>query len=79
MAFYYPTDPHEEDCGNECYSCRNTKEDLDMAGENLLLLLKHLYKPDGFDNEEFEDNLKDLCKRLEVNFPKKDLQITRKK
>lgn len=79
MAFYYPQEPHDDICEPECPTCTDIKNDLESAGDNLLLLLKHLYKPDGFDNEEFEDNLRDLCKRLEVNFPKRDLQITRKK
>jgi hypothetical protein len=78
MAFYYPTDPYEQECDTDCYTCFSIKKDLDTAGDNLVELIKHLYHPGKFDNEEFEDNLRDLCKRLEVNFPKKELQITRK-
>ena len=79
MAFYYPQEPYDDTCSSECYTCSSIKEDLDTAGDKLLLLLKHLYHPDKFDEEDFEYNLRDLCKRLEVNFPKKALQITGKK
>ncbi len=77
-GFSFSSRPYDHECEAECYTCNGIKKDLDKAGDNLLELLKHLYQPGKFDNEEFEDNLKDLCHRLEINFPKDKLQITGK-
>lgn len=78
MALYGPDEPYEEDCDPECYTCMGIKEDLNTASSNLIALMKHLYNADSFDTEEFEDNLRTLCDKLDVNFPKRDLKITRK-
>lgn len=79
MALYGPDEPYEEHCDPECYTCMGIKRDLDTASNNLIDLMKHLYNPDSFDDAEFEDSLRTLCDKLDVNFPNRDLQITRKK
>ena len=79
MALYGPDEPYEEDCDPECYTCIGIKRDLNTASDNLITLMKHLYDPDSFDEAEIEDSLRQLCDRLEVNFPKRNLQITSKK
>ncbi len=78
MAFYHPEDPYEEDCAPECYECSSRQSTIDLAADNLISLMNHLYTGESFYSEEFEDNLRDLCKKLDVNFPNKDLKITGK-
>lgn len=78
MAHYHPEDPYEDYCDVECSKCSETKEGFSTAGDRLLNLLKNLYTPGEFDKEDFEDNLKDLCDTLEINFPKDKLQISGK-